>query len=72
MSPACSDRERLPRCANRGSPQVRQEQAQGILIAALGVLAAHFGYGEASARPRGCLCGLGRRLSDQKAEISSD
>jgi hypothetical protein len=24
---------------------VRQEQAQGILIAALGVLAAHFGYG---------------------------
>jgi hypothetical protein len=26
---------------------VRQEQAQGILIAALGVLAAHFGYGEA-------------------------
>jgi hypothetical protein len=26
---------------------VRQEQAQGILIAALGMLAAHFGYGEA-------------------------
>jgi hypothetical protein len=25
---------------------VRQEQAQGILVAALGVLAAHFGYGE--------------------------
>jgi hypothetical protein len=27
---------------------VRQEQAQGILVAALGMLAAHFGYGEAS------------------------
>jgi hypothetical protein len=26
---------------------VRQEQAQGILVAALGVLATHFGYGEA-------------------------
>jgi hypothetical protein len=30
----------------RGRP-VRQEQAQGILVAALGVLAAHFGYSEA-------------------------
>lgn len=29
-----------------GGRPVRQEQAQGILIAALGVLAAHFGYGE--------------------------
>jgi hypothetical protein len=29
----------------RGRP-VRQEQAQGILVAALGVLAAHLGYGE--------------------------
>jgi hypothetical protein len=27
----------------RGRP-VRQEQAQGILVAALGVLAAHLGY----------------------------
>jgi hypothetical protein len=26
---------------------VRQEQAQGILVAGLGMLAAHFGYGEA-------------------------
>ena len=26
---------------------VRQEQAQGILVAALGVLAAHLGYGQA-------------------------
>jgi hypothetical protein len=30
-----------------GGRPVRQEQAQGILVAALGVLAAHFGYGEA-------------------------
>jgi hypothetical protein len=29
-----------------GDRPVRQEQAQGILIAALGMLAAHFGYGE--------------------------
>jgi hypothetical protein len=27
-----------------GGRPVRQEQAQGILVAALGVLAAHFGY----------------------------
>jgi hypothetical protein len=30
-----------------GGRPVRQEQAQGILVAALGMLAAHFGYGEA-------------------------
>jgi hypothetical protein len=30
-----------------GGRPVRQEQAQGILIAALGMLAVHFGYGEA-------------------------
>jgi hypothetical protein len=30
-----------------GGRPVRQEQAQGILVAALGVLAAHGGYGEA-------------------------
>jgi hypothetical protein len=30
-----------------GGRPVRQEQAQGILVAALGVLAAHVGYGEA-------------------------
>jgi hypothetical protein len=30
-----------------GGRPVRQEQAQGILVAALGVLAAHFAYGEA-------------------------
>jgi Domain of unknown function (DUF6456) len=30
-----------------GGRPVRQEQAQGILVAALGMLAAHFEYGEA-------------------------
>jgi hypothetical protein len=30
-----------------GGRPVRQAQAQGILVAALGLLAAHFGYGEA-------------------------
>ena len=30
-----------------GGRPVRQEQAQGILVAALGMLAGHFGYGEA-------------------------
>jgi Domain of unknown function (DUF6456) len=34
----------------RGRP-VRQEQAQGILVAALGMLAAHVGYGEAKRAP---------------------
>ena len=29
-----------------GGRPVRQEQAQGILVAALGMLAAHFGYDE--------------------------
>ena len=30
-----------------GGRPVRQEKAQGILVAALGMLAAHVGYGEA-------------------------
>jgi hypothetical protein len=30
-----------------GGRPLRQEQAQGILVAALGMLVAHFGYGEA-------------------------
>jgi hypothetical protein len=30
-----------------GGRPVRQEQAQGTLVAALGMLAAHVGYGEA-------------------------
>jgi hypothetical protein len=31
-----------------GGRSVRQEQAQGILVAALGVLAGYFGYGKAA------------------------
>ena len=31
-----------------GGRPVRQEQAQGILVAALGVLAGHFGYDRAA------------------------
>jgi len=34
-------------CQGWGGRLVRQEQAQGILIAALGVLTTHFGYAEA-------------------------
>jgi hypothetical protein len=30
-----------------GERSVRQEQAKGVLVAALGMLAAHVGYGEA-------------------------
>jgi hypothetical protein len=41
----CSIRQWAIRQGWNGRP-VRQEHAQGILIAALGVLAAHFGYGE--------------------------
>jgi hypothetical protein len=33
-----------------GGRTVRQEQAQGILVAALGMLATHFGYGEDKCR----------------------
>src|SRR5918996_1767169 len=43
----CSVREWAISQGWNGRP-VRQEQAQGILVAALGVLAAHFGYGEAN------------------------
>jgi hypothetical protein len=41
----CSVREWALRLGWGGRP-VRQEQAQGILVAALGMLAAHAGYGE--------------------------
>jgi hypothetical protein len=34
-----------------GGRPVRQEQAHGILIASLGMLAVHFGYGEARLAP---------------------
>jgi hypothetical protein len=54
-----------------GGRPVRQEQAQGILVAALGMLAAHFGYGEAGRPPEGGSCGLGRPLPDRRAEIGS-
>jgi hypothetical protein len=41
-----SVREWAIRQGSGGRP-IRQEQAQGILVAALGVLATHFGYSEA-------------------------
>jgi hypothetical protein len=34
-----------------GGRPVRQEQAQGILVAALGMLVAHLGYGETRRAP---------------------
>jgi len=40
-------RERASRQGWGGRP-VRQEQAQGMLIAALGMLAGHFGYAKAA------------------------
>jgi hypothetical protein len=36
-----------------GGRPVRVEQAQGILVAALGVLARHYGYDERRNRPKG-------------------
>jgi hypothetical protein len=45
-------REWAMRQGSGGRP-VRQEQAQGILVAALGMLAAHGGYGEAGGPPEG-------------------
>jgi hypothetical protein len=52
-----------------GGRSVRQEQAQGILVAALGMLAAHSGYGEARLAPEGCTSDLGRQLPDWIAEV---
>jgi hypothetical protein len=49
---------------------VRHEQAQGILVAALGVLAAHVEYGEVRRTPGG-LGAPGRPLPDRRAEIGS-
>ena len=46
IGPQRSVREWAMRQGWGGRP-VRQEQAQGILVAALGMLAAHVGYGEA-------------------------
>ena len=39
-----------------GGRPVRQEQSQSVLVAALGMLAAHFGYGEAKRASWKCLC----------------
>ena len=51
---------------------VRQEQAQGILVAALGVLAAPLGYtGRPGGPPEGCSRGLGQPLPDRRAETGS-
>jgi hypothetical protein len=52
-----------------GGRPVRQEQAQGILIASLGILTAHFGYDEGSWSLEGGMCDLGRPLPDRIAEI---
>jgi hypothetical protein len=40
-----------------GGRPVRQEQAQGILVAALGLLAAHYGLDRAGGRPSGAMPG---------------
>jgi hypothetical protein len=45
---------------------VRQEQAQGILIAALGMLSRHFGYQDGRME-----CEFGRPLPDRRAEIGT-
>jgi hypothetical protein len=49
-----------------GGRSVRQEQAQGILVAALGMLAVHFRYGEAKQASWKNSCGLRRPLSGSK------
>jgi hypothetical protein len=41
-----------------------------MLVAALGTLAAHFGYGEAKRLLNG-MCDFGRLLLDRRAEIGS-
>jgi hypothetical protein len=52
-----------------GGRPVDHKAAGGILIAALGVLAAHLGYGRVKLPEM--LADLGRRLSDRIAEIGS-
>ena len=44
-----------------GGRPVRQEQAQGMLVAALGLLAAHYGYGAAKN-------GLLREMQDRRRQ----
>jgi hypothetical protein len=48
---------------------VRQEQAQGILVAALGMLAGHAGMASPVSPRHGCLGGLARPLPDRRADI---
>jgi hypothetical protein len=54
-----------------GGRPVRQEQAQGILIASLGMLAVHFGTVRPDLPPERCACDLGRPLPDRRAQIGS-
>ena len=57
-----------------GGRPVRQEQAQGILIAALGMLAAHFGYGEGQAgllKACAVLDEAGFRVGEQKLAVAT-
>ena len=53
-----------------GGRPVRQEQAQGILVAALGMLAAHSGTVRPSGPPEGCCATLDDRfrIEEQKSE----
>jgi hypothetical protein len=52
-----------------GGRPVRQEQAQGILIASLGMLAVHLGTASPGWPPERCMCDLGRPLTDRIAEV---
>jgi hypothetical protein len=55
-----------------GGRPVRQEQAQGILIAVLGVLAAHFGYGRPSGLQEACATLDDRfRIEEQRSEVAT-
>jgi hypothetical protein len=68
LGPQRTVREWAMRQCWEGRP-VRQEQAQGILVAALGMLVAHFGYGEARRASEGYVCYFGRPLPVRRAEI---
>jgi hypothetical protein len=54
-----------------GGRPVRQEQAQGILVAAWECWQRTSGAVRRSEPPEGCLCGVGRPLPDRRAEIGS-
>ena len=55
-----------------GGRPVRQEQAQGMLVAALGLLAAHYGYGEAKRASLRMLATLDDRFRSDKNSRSED